>query len=246
MTECAQVTGMLGSVTSRVGSATDDGDTDRVDQPGTVQSVYNRFLRPHLPYKLSTHNGVTARGAKLFDFTDRFPEYEAAIIDSLRERVRTGDDVVVVGGGFGVSSVVAANHVGETGSVTTYEGGADQYGLVREALELNGVTDRVDVEHAIVGSAVSLYTPPGDARVVDATELPACDVLEMDCEGAELDVLRNLEIEPRVVVVETHANFGSPEGDVREELDRLGYEVVDREAEIAEDGIFVLTAVRDE
>jgi hypothetical protein len=237
---------MLGSITSRVGASTDDGVADRTDQPGAVQSAYNRLLRPHLPYKLSTHNGITARGAKLFDFTDRFPDYESGIIDSLRHHVRGGDDVVIVGGGFGVSSVVAANHVGEDGSVTTYEAGADQYDLVQEALELNDVTDRVDVTHAIVGSAVSLYTPPGDADVVDAAALPDCDVLEMDCEGAELDILRNLGVEPRVLVVETHANFGSPEDDVRTELDRLGYEVVDREAEVAEKGVFVLTAVRSE
>lgn len=234
---------MLGSVSSRVGTTTDDGDTD---QSGTVQSAYDRFVRPHLPYKLSTHNGVTARGAKLFDYTDRFPDYEAGIIDSLRDHVGAGDDVVIVGGGFGVSSVVAANHAGEGGSVTTYEAGADQYDLVQEALELNDVTDRVDVTHAIVGSAVSLFTPPGDASVVDAAELPDCDVLEMDCEGAELEVLRNLVVEPRVLVVETHAHLGSPESDVRAELDRLGYEVVDREAEVAEKGVFVLTAVRNE
>lgn len=237
---------MLGSVTSRVTSAASDGDDVTTDSPGTVQSVYNRFVRPHLPYKLSTHNGITARGAKLFDFTDRFPEYEAAIIDALRERVRDGDDVVVVGGGFGVSSVVAARQTGASGSVTTYEGGAQQYDIVQETLDMNGVDDRVSVEHAIVGSAVSLYNPPGDAGVVDGSDLPACDVLEMDCEGAEVDILRALGIRPRVVVVETHANFGAPEADVRAELDRLGYDVVDRGEEVPEKGVFVLTAVRDD
>lgn len=237
---------MLGSVTRRSASGEAGAETTTGDQSGPVQAVYDRFLRPHLPYKLSTHNGVTARGAKLFDFTDRFPEYEAAIIDSLREQVADGDDVVVVGGGFGVSSVVAANHVGETGSVLTYEGGAEQYELVQEALELNDVTDRVTVEHAIVGSAVSLYTPPGDAEVVDAGALPACDVLEMDCEGAELEILQGLERRPRTIIVETHACFGAPEADVRAELERLEYEVVERGAEVPEQGVFVLTAVRSD
>lgn len=235
---------MLGSVTKRGSVAETDGEPTPGQASGPVQAMYNRFLRPHLPYKLSTHNGVTARGAKLFDFQDRFPEYETAIIDSLRDRVETGDDVVVVGGGFGVSSVVAARTAGSTGSVVTYEAGADQYELVQEALELNDVEDRVFVEHAIVGSAVSLYTPPGDADVVDAGELPDCDVLEMDCEGAELEILRDLEQRPRTIIVETHACFGAPETDVHMELDRLGYEVVDRGEEVPEKGVFVLTAVR--
>ncbi|MFC6955213.1 FkbM family methyltransferase [Halorubellus litoreus] len=237
---------MLGSVTSRVTSTSEPADSPTEDGPGTVQSVYNRFVRSHLPYKLSTHNGVTARGAKLFDFTDRFPEYEADIVAALRDHVRDGDDVVVVGGGFGVSSVVAARRVGPTGSVTTYEAGADQYDLVAETLEINDVENRVDVEHAIVGSAVSTYTPPEDAAVVDAADLPACDVLEMDCEGAELGILRELRIRPRVVVVEAHANFDAPEADVRAELDRLDYDVVDRGVEDAAKGIVILTAVRDD
>jgi hypothetical protein len=237
---------MLGSVTSRATSASDSASSSTDDGPGAVKSVYNRFVRSHLPYKLSTHNGVTARGAKLFDLTDRFPEYEADIIAALREHVRDGDDVVVVGGGFGVSSVVAARRVGDDGSVTTYEAGADQYDLVAETLEINDVEDRVDVEHAIVGSAVSTYTPPEDASVVDAGDLPTCDVLEMDCEGAELEILRNLEVRPRVVVVEAHANFDAPEADVRAELDRLGYDVVDRGVEDEAKGIVILTAVRDD
>jgi hypothetical protein len=262
---------MLGSVTSRVRSTSEESSTDQLrtseesstdqsttngesavdqstgaDQRGVVQTTYNRFVRPHLPYKLSTHNGVPARGAKLFDVTDRFPEYEAAIIDGLRERVCDGDDVVIVGGGFGVSSVVAARHAGASGSVTTYEAGADQYDLVTEALDINDVDERVTVEHAIVGAAVSTYTPPEDARVVDPANVPDCDVLEMDCEGAELGILRDLAVRPRVLIVETHANLGSPEGDVRAELDRLGYDVVERAAEDPSKGMFVLTAVRDD
>lgn len=240
---------MLGSVTSRVRSTDEDSTVDQTagaDQHGAVQTAYNRFLRPHLPYKLSTHNGVPARGAKLLDFTDRFPEYEAAIIDGLREHVRQGDDVVVVGGGFGVSSVVAARHAGASGSVTTYEAGADQCDLVAEALDINDVADRVTVEHAVVGAAVSTYTPPEDARVIDPANLPDCDVLEMDCEGAELGIVRELAVRPRVLIVETHANFGSPEGDVRAELDRLGYEVIERADEDPSKGMFVLTAVRDD
>ena len=238
--------GMLGSVTSRATSTSEAADSPTDDGPGTVKAVYNRFVRSHLPYKLSTHNGVTARGAKLFDLTDRFPEYEADIVAALRTHVRDGDDVVVVGGGFGVSSVVAARRAGDAGSVTTYEAGADQYDLVAETLEINDVEDSVDVEHAIVGSAVSTYTPPEDAAVVDAADLPTCDVLEMDCEGAELGILRELRIRPRVVVVEAHANFDAPEADVRAELDRLGYDVVDRGVEDAAKGIVILTAVRDD
>jgi Methyltransferase FkbM domain len=58
-------------------------------------------------------------------------------------------------------------------------------------------------------------------------ELPPCDVLELDCEGSEVGILRDMLIEPRIVAVETHGFLGAPTGDVRNVLENRGYQVSD-------------------
>ena len=35
-------------------------------------------------------------------------------------------------------------------------------------------------------------------------------MLELDCEGAEVEILRELTIQPRVILVETHVLYGAP------------------------------------
>jgi hypothetical protein len=79
--------------------------------------------------------------------------------------------------------------------------------------------------------------------------LPDCDVLVLDCEGTEIEILEEMEIKPRAVIVETHGMNGATEEAVRERLDSAGYDTV--ESMVAEkrlydvcvdNGIFVLFA----
>jgi hypothetical protein len=206
-----------------------------------VQSLYDATIRRTLPRKIGVLNGVSVRRPRLFDATDVNEGYEGALIAALRARVEPSDEVVIVGGGLGVSSVVAARRGRH---VTTFEAG-DRYETLLETLEMNRVADRVTPRKALVGPAVSVNGTPAETSI-EPSELPACDVLELDCEGSELAILRGLERRPRVIVVECHAVYDSPESAVREELDRLGYAVVERGAEVPEEGVFVLTAVRED
>jgi hypothetical protein len=41
---------------------------------------------------------------------------------------------------------------------------------------------------------------------VTPAELPECDVLELNCEGSEIGILRNMTIRPRAIAVETMAS----------------------------------------
>jgi hypothetical protein len=50
------------------------------------------------------------------------PGYEETLINALRSQVRAGDRVIIVGGGEGITAVVAAKAVGEMGSVICFEG----------------------------------------------------------------------------------------------------------------------------
>jgi hypothetical protein len=138
-----------------------------------------------------------------------------------------------------------ATFMTEEGDVIVFEGGEKQAEIVERTLANNDVPASVELRHAIVAEAIALRTESGDADVVPPSELPDCDVLEMDPEGAELQILRELEIEPRVIIVETHADLGASEEDVREELDRLGYRVTGRKPITPSRGIVVLCAVAE-
>jgi hypothetical protein len=50
----------------------------------------------------------------------------------------------------------------------------------------------------------------------------------LDCEGAEVEVLRELTIQPRVILVETHGMYGAPTDLVASLLEKRGYIVSHR------------------
>jgi hypothetical protein len=154
-------------------------------------------------------------------------DYEQTLIDALKSEIRVGDSVTIVGGGEGVTAVVAAQAVGETGSVVCFEGGGWGVQKVKATGIRNKMSRRLTVKHAVVGEAINVYGDPAQLStlVVAPAELPACDILELDCEGAEIVILRNMTIRPRVIVVETHGFYGAPTVVVKEILEELGYAV---------------------
>ena len=138
------------------------------------------------------------------------PEYEETLIRGIRTNVHQGDKVVIVGGGEGVTVTVAAKAVGDTGSVICFEGARDCADRVLKTASRNGVASRVSIRHAIVGTNFHVYGD-GDSRtteIVAPHDLPDCDVLELDCEGAETLILENMRLFPRTILVETHGVFG--------------------------------------
>ena|ERR1700677_3249523 len=155
--------------------------------------------------------------------------YEQTLIGALRSEIRVGDRVTVVGGGEGVTAVVAAQAVGETGSVVCFEGSAWGVRKVKGTAVRNKMSRRLTVKHAVVGEAIDVYGDAGQLAtlVVAPAELPESDVLELDCEGAEIVILRNMTIRPRVIAVETHGFHGAPTGVVKALLEELGYAVQD-------------------
>ena len=221
---------------------------------GTRQ-LYDRVVRPRLPRRAVTYNGVPVPVARAFDdivpwhAVEPRPDHEAALIVGIRDHVRAGDAVVVVGGGTGASSVIAGRQTGRTGSVTTFEGSANEAELATATVRESDVAEWVTVTHAVVGEARALRGERGAAARVAPDALPDCDVLVLDCEGAEVDILRNLAASPRVIVVETHGLYDAPPERVVDLLTDAGYAIRSREiggrteAHCREHGIYVLVAV---
>lgn len=217
--------------------------------------VYDSQLRSILPRQTVLYNGIPVRAGRLGDSlipwqnTD-IPAYESALLRGIRNYTQKEDTVVIVGGGWGVSSVIAATQVGTRGEVITFEGAAPAARNVRETLRLNNISDTVSVEQAVVGEGISLRGDGDGAEMIEPEELPDCDVLVLDCEGAEMSILDCIEIQPRVVIVETHGVYNAPKAEVKHLLESRGYEITDygiAEERLAdtcrEEGIYVLAAV---
>ena len=199
--------------------------------------LYRDHVRPRLPGRPVVYAGLPAapevkagdrwvpEGWVPHDVADA-PGYEATLVAELRRHVRPGDRVVVVGGGAGVTAAAAALAAGPDGRVRVFEGSATCARDVARTAALNGVGDRVAVEHAVVAGGSHVYDGhPG--RPVAPADLPACDVLELDCEGAEVAILEGLAVRPRVLLVETHGVYGAPTDRVLALVERLGYDATD-------------------
>lgn len=221
--------------------------------------AYRRLIRPWLPGRALVYAGLPVcydrkwgdaivPTAWLPDFgfetgrTDE-PGYEVALIAALNDTVKPGDKVVVVGGGVGVTAVIAANLAGPSGTVVCFEGSKQYVGHIRETAKRNRVSN-IDVKHAIVSKPIAVYGKASDfGAVVPPDRLPECDVLELDCEGAEVDILRSMAIRPRVIVVETHGAYGAPTPLVESLLTDLGYAV--RNLGLAEPRIEAICVEKD-
>lgn len=207
-----------------------------------------------LPTKNVTYNGVLVRASRVGDSIAPWHEtdiddYEGALLRGIQDQARRGDTVVIVGGGRGVSTVVAANQVGPNGRVITYEGAAEAVDVILNTLRLNDVQGSITIEQAIVGEEIDLWGEGGDEDIVGPDELPSCDVLVLDCEGAEVTILEEMEIRPRGLVVETHGMYEAPKSEVVDRIEDIGYDVQDygvaeeRVAEFCrENEIYVLAA----
>ena len=82
----------------------------------------------------------------------------------------------------------------------------------------------------------------GDPPTIPAKDFSECDALVMDCEGAELPILQNIQIRPRLIIVEAHPLLNSPKEEIIKLLDELGYEIIASDAQ--RESLDVLTAIK--
>lgn len=190
-----------------------------------LRGPYDSYVREHTPRRWGTYNGVELRKRRLFDVTRSHPEMKAGLVEAVRELVEEGDRAVDIAAGWGLVST----HLAWSGAtVVTYEGSAKMLREARRTFRRNGVADAVELRHAVVGEANHVRGGPGDAARISPADLPAMDLLVLDCEGAEKHILEHLPEAPPKVVVESHPDYGASDGVVRDLLEDLGLTVSDR------------------
>jgi len=196
---------------------------------GFLGRVYRTVVRHDaVPRRVASFNGIRARRASVLESRDEFPDEERHSISQIDKYVDEGDRVVVIGGGWGLCAVAIARGVGENGRVTVFEGSEKFAERCRDTLRLNSMENRVEIRHATVCETGKLWGNSGSAEVVDAESLPDCDLLQIDCDGAELEILKRMSIRPRTAIVEIHGMFDVSEDDVDSVMISYGYEITEK------------------
>lgn len=211
------------------------------------QSGYKRYIRPKLSKnRHGVLNGITV-GCETVPLLDKLigvgydKNYESNYISQIRKFVTQGSDIGIVGGGWGVSTVVAANQTGSHGSIDVFEASLSETKKVKRTCEINGLQNQVTVHHAVVGDVYSLRGTEnkGGASTISLPQLQKYDILMLDCDGCEMDLLSNIceldESKPNKLIIEHHgvADCVSYDPDkVKNYLYDGGYTIIETSTEL--------------
>lgn len=165
-------------------------------------------------------------------------DYEENTISAMKKYVKPGDRVTIVGGGYGVTGIVAMESGGKVTIIEASKERARTIGENWKHYNLKG-----SIIHGYVGTPISVWGElEGAKKIVD---IPDCDILELDCEGAEKEVLASLKISPGVIIVESHGHLGSSSASVKNQLKNLGYRVTDEMIEELSNDVMVIIGERN-
>jgi hypothetical protein len=167
----------------------------------TIVSTYNEHVRPKLPVTADTKTvssieivSLRYRRHRLDTLVPVPTPYDRYLkernIALIRDAVEPADVGVSIGGGYGVTAIALSEFVD---NLHVYEGSTDLVKQIERNLAANDVT--AHVKEAIVGEAVDI-DGESSAETVSPKDLPEADVIEMDCEGAELSILANITEPP--------------------------------------------------
>jgi len=223
----------------------------------SVKHVYLTHLRERIPKTGPRYLHDIKVGEKIpildpmfsYGLDSHDPTYKFPNIRALSKAVEKGDIVMILGGGRGVTAVVASQLTGSEDSVVVYEPMEERASITRRTLEMNGIREKVELREVAVGSIPTEFGFESAPDKIHPSELEECDVIEIDVEGAETEILSSLEIRPREIIVETHGFRGAPSKETKQVLEEMGYDIisnnpVDRGPEYAdENDAYVLRAV---
>jgi FkbM family methyltransferase len=161
-------------------------------------------------------------------------DYEPLTLDFIARNLKVGHKAVFAGVNFGLHLIVAAKAVGQTGKIIGIEPQPSALLRARMNIELNGVSDRVELISAALGpderfvhmawsktddnaGAASLLDEGEGltvrllpiSQVFDSLKSDAIQLFLLDVEGYEVNVLKGLtsECAPKIIIVEVQPEF---------------------------------------
>lgn len=217
----------------------------------SISYVYDEYIRSRTPKinKPAMVQGVEMSNKKatlleIFPFFSHQEYTEYLFTELIRRYTKEGDNIVIVGGGEGITATLQARSCGPKGSAKVFEAQKERVELIRDNFDLNNVAGWSSVVHCLVKSDDSSgrQLQEYDGEILSPKSLPECDVLELDCEGAEVEILSEMESRPRDVFVETHGVWDGPKDEVCSLLKSNGYEIRNCWPHIPEKGIYIVHA----
>jgi len=194
-----------------------------------------RCVRPALPWKEVEIEGF--RFDRRFKVVDTCHEtYESATRRFMREYLAPDDELLVVGGGTGITSITASPHIAR---VTAIEADAPTRERFIHHLDRNGVAC-VDVHLGWVGDA----NDPNRPSDVDVFELEGHTAMEIDVEGNGLPIVPRIPDTVETVFFESHPTMGVSTFDAIERLRTHGFRIIDRRTEWPATGGEIILGVR--
>jgi FkbM family methyltransferase len=157
--------------------------------------------------------------------------YEPEVWNCLMAEVQPGDVVADVGAFIGLYTIALARRVGSSGKVVAFEPDPVNFAALKAHVELNNVSDRVELIQAAVGAQDGFvpfqigraseshisHVPGNDTQMVRCVRLDTIfsdsklDIIKIDVEGYEKEVLKgavNLiqdnRYSPRAIYLEVH------------------------------------------
>ena len=171
-------------------------------------------------------------------------KYEYQYVSMIQKYINKNEFVVVIGGGDGVSAVAASNQVQPHGKVQVFEGGREEVKKTQRMIDVNNFSQIAMVNHTIVSNDYSLRSSANGAEIISPSDLPECDTLAIDADGAEFEILKNLENKPQKIIIEHHIvpkKQKNPDvsnieieyepDKIRSEMQNLGYEIIEEVSE---------------
>jgi len=199
-----------------------------------ISTAY-RCVRPALPWKDVEIEGF--HFDRRFKLVDTCHEtYESATRRLMREYLGPDDELLVVGGGTGITSITASPHIAR---VTAIEADARTRDRFIHHVDRNGV-DNVDVHLGWVGDA----DDPNRPADVDVLELDGHTAMEIDVEGNGLPIVPRIPDTVRTVFYESHPTIGVSTFDAIERLRTHGFRIIDRCIEWPATGGEIILGVR--
>lgn len=146
---------------------------------------------------------------------------ELGILLSHDDIYKPDDIILAVGVGSGISLIHNATKNRIVGSYIGIEASREQIERAFENANLNGIDSTMyELIEGFVGNPDNVYgkLTQHSSRFIDINQMNF-SVLELDCEGSEVEIIRDLTVKPRNIIVELHPMYRSI--DIDEFLDSM-------------------------